>query len=53
MYFFKNRLQVKDIFDKFYFLGFVALNCINVPSTYKIKVIILQASNVKVFLNTI
>jgi hypothetical protein len=53
MYFFKSRPQVEKIFDNFSFLGFATLNCIYVLSTYKVKVIILQASNIKVFLNTI
>ncbi len=51
--FFKSRLQVEEIFDIFYFLGFATLNCTYVLSTYKVKIIIFQASNIKVFLNTI
>jgi hypothetical protein len=53
MYFFKSRLEVEKIFVNFYFLGFAALNCIYVLSTSKVKVIIFQASNVKIFLNTV
>jgi len=53
MYFFKSRPQVEEIIDSFYFLGYAALNCTYVLSTYKLKVIIFQDSNVKVFLNTI
>jgi len=47
MYFFKSRPQVEEIFDNFYFLGFDALNCTYVLSTFKIKIIILQALNTK------
>jgi hypothetical protein len=53
MYFLKSRPQVEEIFDNFNFLGFAALNYTYVLSTYKVKVIIFQALNVKVFLNTI
>jgi hypothetical protein len=53
MYFFKSKPQVEEIFDNLYYLGFVALNCTYVLSTYEVKIIIFQSSNVKVFLNTI